>query len=73
MCLSITEGLGGNGGYLEGAEQFYTIEEYNLDGSENHTLKNILTNTYGFKESFLKKNIIPELCIYLLKSVPYSG
>jgi hypothetical protein len=59
--LSITQGLGGNGVYLEGEEKLFSIEEYKIDGSPNSTLKLLLVNNYGMKESFLSKNILPEI------------
>lgn len=59
--LSITDGLGGNMGYLEGGETLFSIEEYKLDGSPNNTLMPILANYYGMKETFLAKNILPEI------------
>ena len=59
--LSITEGLGGNGGYLEGGERLFSVEEYKLDGSPNNTLMPLLANYYTIKETFLIKNILPEI------------
>lgn len=61
MSLSITEGLGGNGGYLEGSERLFSLEEYKLDGSPNSTLKLLLANYYNMKKTFLAKNIFPEI------------
>jgi hypothetical protein len=59
--LSITEGLGGNMGYLEGGEMLFSVEENKLDGSPNNTLKILLTNYYTIKETFLSKKILPEI------------
>jgi hypothetical protein len=59
--LSITEGLGGNGGYLEGGQRLFSVDEYKLDGSPNSTLKPILANYYNMKETFLSKKILPEI------------
>ncbi|XZF14329.1 hypothetical protein ACTHGU_21315 [Chitinophagaceae bacterium MMS25-I14] len=42
-CLSLVQGPGGNGGYVEGSEMLYSIEEYQLGGFPAATLSNILT------------------------------
>jgi hypothetical protein len=60
-ALSVTEGLGGNGGYLEGNEYLFSVEQYKMDGDANPILKILLINSYGFKETFLDKNILPEI------------
>jgi hypothetical protein len=49
-CLSLKQGIGGNGGYLSGSETLYSIEEFYLNGFPNSTLSNLLSyNFFYFK------------------------
>ena len=45
-CLSLKQPIGGNGGYLGGQADLYSIEEYNLNGFPNKPLSNIFSYTY---------------------------
>ncbi|MEO8146995.1 MAG: hypothetical protein ABI723_05120 [Bacteroidia bacterium] len=58
-CLSLSYGLGGNGGYLEGGESLFSIERYYINGLENSALTEILSFYYGFSETYLENNKVP--------------
>ena len=60
-ALSLTEGPGGNDGYVEGGEELFSIEQYNIDGSSNNTLNEILSNYYNMKEDFLAEKNYSEI------------
>ncbi len=45
-CLSLLQGVGGNGGYLEGYENLYSIEQFQIGGFPNNVLSCIFSNTY---------------------------
>ncbi len=47
-CLSLTQGVGGNGGYLSGSEPLYSIEEFHLGGFPNRTLSNLLSYNFFY-------------------------
>jgi len=47
-CLSLIQGVGGNGGYLSGSETLYSIEEFHLNGYPNSTLSNLLSYSFFY-------------------------
>jgi hypothetical protein len=50
-CLSLTQGIGGNGGIDEGSETLYSIEEFQLGGFPNTSLlQNILSYEFYYSD-----------------------
>ncbi|HEY5406166.1 MAG TPA: hypothetical protein VIJ92_03725, partial [Ginsengibacter sp.] len=50
-CLSLVQGVGGNGGYLSGSETLYSIEEFYLNGFPNSSLSNLLSYNFFYSNA----------------------